>query len=228
VAIIVMGLVGTALAVSHRRTNEEVAPTTEDHWHEAFGVYVCGEFLPNQSPVVEDSPITLNSDGLINIEPKDEKSAGANATFGIFLQTMGITVTPESFTLSDGTTHTNGEDCDGKEARVALYVWPPQAGENTDPRIVTSSIETTRFTDDGQSYVLAFNPRDDDVPLPPSQANLEDPSDKRAPVATTTTVAGGDAGADASGEEPAADGDEPAEGAEPGATEPPQTTVPEE
>ncbi len=225
VAIIVLGLAGTALAVNHRRVNEEVAPTVEDHWHEAFGIYVCGEFLPNQSPVVEDSPITLYSDGLINIQPEDENSAGANAMFGIFLQTMGITLTPTSMTLSDGTTHTNGEDCDGEEARLALYVWPPQAGDNTEPRIITSSIETTRFSDDGQSYVLAFNPRDQDVPLPPSQANLDDPSSEPAEVVTPTTVAGDES--EGSGDAEA--GDAPAEGEESGDSgDAPVTTVPEE
>ncbi len=189
VVILLLGLVGTALAVNHRRSTEAVAPTVDDRWFEAYGTYVCGEFLPNQSPVVDGAPITLYSDGLINVAPEDDSSSGDNATFELFLESMGIAVGAEAFTLSDGTTYTNGDDCNGEEGRVALYVWPPQSGENTDPRIITSAIPTTRFTDDGQSYVLVFNPRDSEVPLPPSAANLDDPSTDPAAVVPSSAPA---------------------------------------
>ncbi|MEZ5239879.1 MAG: hypothetical protein R2716_13330 [Microthrixaceae bacterium] len=31
------------LAVSHRRTNEEVRPVVGDNWVAAYGTYICGE-----------------------------------------------------------------------------------------------------------------------------------------------------------------------------------------
>ncbi|MCZ7631695.1 MAG: hypothetical protein M5U19_22695 [Microthrixaceae bacterium] len=85
--------------------------------------------------------------------------------FGLFLESVGITLGDGTMTLPDGTTYTDGDECpaEGDEpaepGRVALYQWPPQAGENTEPRVITSNIATTRFTEDGQTYVLAFAPR---------------------------------------------------------------------
>ena len=63
----------------------------------------------------------------------------------VFADQTGLEVTDDSFTLPDGTTYTNGDDCtdeDGKkqEGRVAMYVWPPQATDATDPEIVTKDI----------------------------------------------------------------------------------------
>jgi hypothetical protein len=189
--ILVVGLAGTAFAVAHRRTNEEVRPTTEDHWVAAYGTYVCGqEFnLGNLDNVVEDGPVDLHSDGLIHIHPTDEETSGSGAVFGLFLESVGVTLGDGTMTLPDGTTYTDGDECpaDGENpaepGRVALYQWPPQAGDNTDPRVITSNIAATRFTEDGQTYVLAFAPRGADIGFPPSHARLDDRDDNEPPVA---------------------------------------------
>lgn len=199
VAIIVVGLAGTALAVSHRRTNEEVRPTTEDHWVAAYGTYICGEEfnLGNLDNVAKDAPVDLHADGLIHIHPTTEKNSGSGAVFGLFLDSVGITLANGTMTLPDGRTFTDGDECPAngdkpaEPGRVALYQWPPQAGKNTDPRVITSNIATTRFTEDGQTYVLAFAPRGAEVGFPPSQARLEerDDTEPRVSKAPETTEA---------------------------------------
>lgn len=189
--IIVLGLVLTVVAVQHRRHVEKVEPAIGTVWHEAFGLYVCGEFRGTISPVDPDAPIVLYSDGLIRVAPDSEEDAGSNATFALFFEAMGIQVTDTSLTLPDGTTYTNGDDCGGQPGRVALYDWPPQALDNTDPRIISSSIPATRFSADGKAYVLAFAPGDAEVSLPPSVSALDDPSDEKLPEAgdeTSTTA----------------------------------------
>ena len=196
--IIVLGLVLTAVAVVQRRDVQEVRPTTEDSWVAAYGTYICNEFIGNLPTVQADAAVDLHADGLLHIHPTDEETAGENAVFGLYLASAGMVVNPGGgLTLPDGTTYTNGDDCDGEPGRVALYQWPPQSGENTDPRIITNDIAGTRFTEDGQSYVLAFAPQGAEIPLPPSTSNLDDPDFNEPEVSeapeTTTTVVAGDA-----------------------------------
>jgi hypothetical protein len=68
--------------------------------------------------------------------------------------------------------------------------------------VITSDIGATRFTDDGQAFVLAFVPKGAEVALPPSVEALANPIDLETPPeegsteftttsapAATTTVA---------------------------------------
>jgi hypothetical protein len=187
--IVVVGLALTFLAVQHRRDVEKEEPAVGTVWHEAFGLFICDEFHGTLQPADPDAPIVLYPDGLIRVAPEKEKEAGANATFSSFFEAMGIQVTDTSLTLADGTVFTNGDDCGGQPGRVALYDWPPQAVDATEPRIISSGIAETRFNADGRSYVLAFAPRDAEVKLPPSTDSLDDPSDEKPKKAETSTTA---------------------------------------
>jgi hypothetical protein len=198
--ILVVGLALTFLAVQHRRDVEKEEPAIGTVWHEAFGLYVCGEFRGTLQPTDPDAPIVLYPDGLIRVAPDAADNAGANATFALFFEAMGLQVTDTSITLPDGTTFNNGDDCGGQPGRVALYDWPPQAVSETEPRIISSAIAGTRFNADGRSYVLAFAPRDAEVSLPPSVDALGNPSDEKPKKAETTTSAAGETTTTVAGE----------------------------
>jgi hypothetical protein len=200
VGIIVIGSLFVFLARDQRAATASEAPTVDDEWFDPFGIDICGEFQGNPTQQGEDTTgIGTNGNGLIRIAPTSEESAGANATFDKFLSAVGITVGEGTFTLPDGTTKTTGEKCAEQDARVALYVWPPQANENTEPRIITQAqqINTARFTEDGQVFVLALAPRDSEPRLPPSIAALENPdepgeSGDGEPSSTTAPEEGGE------------------------------------
>jgi hypothetical protein len=190
--IVVVGLVLTFFAVGHRRHVEQVAPTVDDKWAMAYATNICGDIQEQFPTVVKNSPVDQHADGLIHVHPTNKSNAGANAQFGLFLKSANIQVADGSITLPNGKTFKDGDDCKGKPGRVALYVWPPQASDKTDPRIITKGIASTRFTDDGQAYVLAFVPRDANVKLPP-MSKLDSPDNAEPKVAkseTATTVAG--------------------------------------
>jgi len=210
--IILIGLVLVVFARGERAAQASEAPVAnQDHWHAAFGINVCGEFEANAADFGPDTTgIHTHQDGLIHIHPWLAASSGKNATFGVFADQIGLEVGSDSFTLPDGTTYTNGDDCtdaDGKKeaGRMAMYVWPPQATDATDPEVVTEDIRDVRFTDDGQAFVLAFLPEGEEPPLPPSLPELAAPSDLEqpsqegstdftttsAPGATETTIAEG-------------------------------------
>ncbi len=184
IGIVIIGSVLVFFARGERSAAADEAPVAnQDHWHAAFALDICGEIQPNPGDVGPDTKgIHTHQDGLIHIHPFVGAAAGKNATFQVFADQTGLEVSDDSFTLPDGTTYTNGDDCtdeDGKkeEGRVAMYVWPPQATDATDPEIVTKDIAGTRFTEDGQTFVLAFVPEGAEVPLPPSVEALANPSD---------------------------------------------------
>ena len=217
VAIFVVGSVLVFFARTDRQASAGDAPVANrDHWHAAFGIDICGEFQENVGDVGPDTlGIHTHQDGLIHIHPFGAGGAGENATFGKFAEQVGIQLGDGEFTLADGTTYTNGDDCetdDGTEpGQVALYQWPPQATEATEPEVITENIADVRFEDDGEAYVLAFVPDGAEVTLPPSLPELASPNDLVDPsqegstdfvdpALTTSTIA---EGADPDGSEPA-------------------------
>lgn len=184
IGIIVVGTILTGFARNHSREASAAAPVVNrDHWHAAFGVNLCGQFQP---PLGDDGPDTqgihTHNDGLIHIHPFVGAAAGDNATFSVYARQVGLTLDDGSFTMPDGTTYANGDDCEGEdgeavEGRVALYVWPPQSTEATDPEIVTTDLGSVRFQRDGQIFVLAFAPEDAEIGFPPSMEELASPND---------------------------------------------------
>ena len=162
---------------------------TSDHGRSIRGTLQASPSVPRRQELLEPIKTPQRVQGDIGMEPESVPDA---CPVGLPQERNG------TLTLPDGTAYSEGDDCDGEPGRLALYQWPPQAGENTDPRIITSDIAGTRFTEDGQIYVLAFAPRGAEVPLPPSTSNLDDPDDTEPEVvepvesASTTTPEGGD------------------------------------
>jgi hypothetical protein len=184
IAILVVGSVLVFLARGERAASASQAPVAnQDHWHAAFGIDLCGEILPNPGDSGPDTRgIHTHQDGLIHIHPFVGAASGENARFALFAEQTGIELGDGEFTLPDGRTFANGDPCEGEdgeteEGRVALYVWPPQATDATEPRAVTEDLGAVRFTDDGQAFVLAFVPEGTEVQLPPSVEALANPSD---------------------------------------------------
>ena len=179
VAIIVVGTVLVVLARDTRQATASEAPTTRDHWHEAFGINICGEFL---DPVTDDGAdrlgIHTHQDGLIHVHPFGAGGSGENATMQVFLDQIGAEVSDGTLTLNDGTSKKSGDKCEDEAAELALFVWPPQANDKTEPEKLTGAeIGEARFIEDGGAYVLSFNPDDFTPPLPPSMTELANPSD---------------------------------------------------
>ncbi len=200
IGIIVLGLVMVFFARSEKVVKVgEVPVVDQDKWYSAYGLDICGVFQANPVPVGPDNTgITANSDGLIQIAPFVDSAAGANAKFGIYADQIGLALSEGKFTLADGTTKKNGDSCtgeDGKETKgeVVMYVWPPQATDATKPVTITKDFDSERFSEDGQAFVVAFAAKGSEPKLPPSLAALENPSSTPATPAsvTPTTVAGG-------------------------------------
>jgi hypothetical protein len=163
---------------------------------DAFGIYLCDDYLPNQLNVSSSSGgIDTHGDGLIYVHPpKTNGVSGAAATLQVFFDQIGLSVTDTSFTLNDGTAHREGDECaDKKNTELKLFVWPPQSSDQTEPdAVLASGFGDQRLDDGGRTYVLALVPKGTKtLKLPASTDKIKSPGKYTAelPVASTTTVA---------------------------------------
>jgi hypothetical protein len=195
VALAVVLTLGLALVVYGRATNREdlgspqlnTASEPGDHWHSAYGVYICDGYIPSMSVGVEPDPggIHTHQDGVIHIHPFQTATTGRNARLSDFFGQTGLDVTsseiqlPEDPALGDnsGETFENGDECpDGEEGVVKVLVWEDAAGTD-DAKVFIADIDRVRFTNNGMAFAFAFVPADLDVstiPRPPTAAQLEE------------------------------------------------------
>jgi len=177
VAICVLGLGLVAFARSDGASGGD--PALGDHWHAAFGIYVCDRWVQDLSDQGTDAlGIHTHEDGLIHIHPFLAGAAGKSATFGKFFDQVGMQVTDTSIILPPGEPYNEREyrqgstSCDGEDAEVMLATWPDARQTDHDPTIRTSGFNGVHFDTDFAAYTLAFVPRGTDIPPPPSAASI--------------------------------------------------------
>jgi hypothetical protein len=178
-------------------------PTTEEHWHSAYGFYFCDQFSPPLADNGRDPlGIHTHGDGIIHVHPFSQAASGNRATFDKFEDTMGITVDRDRLEVGDKK-FSNGDKCGDKAGEVRVLVdGKPYDG---DPGKIKFG--------DRQSLVFAFAPKDAEVPpQPPSFGGLNNLSDVPgggAPQsgvpneATTSSVPGPEDGSTSTSEPPA-------------------------
>jgi hypothetical protein len=190
VAIIIVGALVIFVARGTNDTASAATPTTNDHWHAAFGIYVCDTFLP----AVADGPtdtkgIHTHQDGIIHIHPFSGGSAGNNAKMKVFTDQVGMGLSSTGFTMPDGTEYKNGYDCNGTPAVVTLSQWNNAdeliADPNTPPDVVyTKDFGSVHFANDRMAFTLAVAPDGTKIPGPQSLDTLNNLTD----VTTTTSL----------------------------------------
>ena len=200
-AIVLLGSALVWYAADERKSDTDVPPVIGDHWHAAYGFYVCGEWQPDIPEFEATTGIHTHGDGVIHIHPFSQSGAGENATLGTFLEDTDVKLSDDELTigkneLPDGAkTWKEGEDkCDGKNAELVVAQWEDVSG-NAKPALLTSGLRDIRFRGDGEGYTIAFMPEGDtDIPKPPTAANLAELGAVDAgaqPGSSTTTAPGG-------------------------------------
>lgn len=142
-----------------------------DHWHSAYGIYVCDEFLdPLADQVPDATGLHTHEDGLVHIHPFTPAVTSRRATWSTFGQTVGLELGAGSVTIL-GTELAEGLDCGGQPATIALYEW--SADDLTQPPTIhTDDLGSVRFAEDHQVFTLAIVPEGSNVPMPPSVGDL--------------------------------------------------------
>lgn len=138
-----------------------------DHWHAAYGVYICDKFLPAIQSDNDPKGIHTHNDGVIHIHPFTRAVSGRKATFGVFAETVGLSISEDHIEINDKR-YSNGDKCGKEEGELQVFL---NGDERTgDPRKIRLR--------DRDLLVIAFAPADAEIPKdPPSKSQLDNLND---------------------------------------------------
>ena len=207
-AIVGIVLVGSLMVVWARTTTESASatpPTLQDHWHAAYGIYVCDEFLPGLTDAAPDTTgIHTHDDGIVHVHPFSSGSTGENANWSKFGEIVDLSFDGSSFTMPDGTTYEDGFDCDGQPATVSIHQWPAD-DPDAEAIVHTDDLGSVAYGADRLAFTIAVVPEGTEVPRPPSIPTLDNlsdvgPSGEDLTTSTTTGAEGEGAPSPSEGE----------------------------
>lgn len=186
-AIVVIGLSLVVFARNDFTSAAATSPTMEDHWHNAYGIYVCDAFQAPISDTAQDTTgIHTHADGVIHVHPFAAGSAGKNATLSKWGQIVGMEFGGSSITLQDGTKLEDGYDCGGNtDTTLSVYKWPAD-DPNAEPVVYTKDFGSIKLDRDRDAITIAMLPTGTVPPRPESVPTLDALTDVEP--ATTSTV----------------------------------------
>lgn len=174
-AIVIAGAAMVVLAWNdHRDKASSVPPVAnQDHWHAAYGIYVCGEWQPAIPEYENPNGIHTHGDGVIHIHPFSASAAGENARLSEFLDTAGVKLDNNTLEIGDEKWEEGETECDGEAAELVVAKWQDVQTTDKKPALIPSDFGDTRFREDGEGYTIAFVPEGEtDIPKPESSAQL--------------------------------------------------------
>lgn len=178
----VLVFLGIALiVVSIPEDAEARSPRIGDHWHAAYGVYLCGTFEdPLQDAGPDAEGIHTHADGLIHIHPFSSRVTGEGANLAAFGRQVGMEITDDSLKLPGREVLENGDDCGGRPGVVQVGVF--DNSQDAEPRLLEGD-----FADfapqDGEMVTIAFLPEGEALPPPPSANTVPTDIDQPTPTA---------------------------------------------
>ena len=115
VVVAVVIALGLSLVAYARQSQPSVdasgAPQVSDHWHHAYGFYLCDTWFKLEGDAEQQgtddftqyqrSGIHSHDDGLMHWHPFTSLAVGSNARLGVFLDTYGIDLTNDELTFPE-------------------------------------------------------------------------------------------------------------------------------
>lgn len=158
IAVALTLILGLALIVYSRQTlpaADSSPPTINDHWHAAYGFYMCDSWYQLEGDLEERNSqgqfintnflrtgIHSHNDGVIHWHPYTSAAVGRNATLGVFLETYDVELTNDSLTFPSAS------------ALTANSTYPPA---NFDPLEEYIEGENQCDGEDAELSVVAWN-----------------------------------------------------------------------
>lgn len=176
VVVTVIIVLGLALVVYARQSRPSVdasgAPQQSDHWHHAYGFYLCDTWFKlegdAEQPGTDDftqyqrTGIHSHEDGLIHWHPFSSAAVGSNATLGVFLDTYGVELTNSKLTFPESQQAALESQLAEQEPREDILVWEDGdtctvdgSDKNAELKVVVWNNFTD--TDDGTTYIADFD-----------------------------------------------------------------------
>ena len=188
-------------------------PQQGDHWHAAYGMYVCDGWLPKLSGAKEETVtdgqgqtqlvsaefastgIHSHDDGVIHWHPNSTKAIGKRAVLGVFLDVYGVELDTEQLKLpadQGGDEYKVGDfQCNGKDVEIKVVAWDSYTDTGKGQTFITD-LANTRLKNDGMVFAIAVVPKGTDVSMPPWAPELPElgAADMAAGSTPTTTTGG--------------------------------------
>jgi hypothetical protein len=207
-AVVLVGSMAVFWGRTVRVSAQEVEPRLQDHWHAAYGLYLCDSFASSPSDAGPDrTGIHSHEDGVIHIHPFTSAATGERATLERFFETVGLDVSDKQVVGPDGKTYESGKTTcgdGGETGKLVLAVWDSADDAAAAPRLVEKDIVKTRFVNDRMAFTLAFVPESKiaDIPRPESVPNLDNLSDVPGADAPAPPISLGGTDGDAGSDDP--------------------------
>ena len=176
VVVTVVIALGLALVVYARQSQPSVdasgAPQQSDHWHHAYGFYLCDTWFKLEGDAEQQGSenftqyqrtgIHSHDDGLIHWHPFSSASVGSNARLGVFFDTYGVDLTNSKLTFPESQREALETQLIAQPEREDILVW-----EDGDECTIDGSQESAELkvvvwnnftdTDDGTTYIADFD-----------------------------------------------------------------------
>jgi hypothetical protein len=188
-------ILGVALIAYARQTlpaADSSRPTINDHWHAAYGFYLCDTWYQLQGNLEETDAngqflnqnflrtgIHSHGDGVMHWHPYTSRAVGKNATLGVFLDTYDVQLTNESLTFPAsqpgmGTTdkYVEGETkCGGEDAELAVKAWGSYSDTDGGKRYI-ANMDRIHLDNDGMVFGIYVTAKDAPQVMPPWAKDL--------------------------------------------------------
>jgi hypothetical protein len=181
IALIVV--LGVALVVYARndRLDDDLGgvPQLGDHIHQAFGVNVCGEWKTDLPEFESEIGIHTHGDGVLHIHPHSQLGVGVNATLGRFFENardeggIDVEISDSKLDYLDEDIEEGKTECEGVEdPQLLMAYWSKASDASALPEITTGDFNDKRLTQNAAAITIFYGTPDDEIPLPPTAANL--------------------------------------------------------
>lgn len=201
VAIIVVGIAIVVVSRADRvdaAQSKEAPVANKDHWHAAYGIYVCDKFIPPLTDIpgkADTNGIHTHGDGVMHVHPYTSSASGKNANLAQWADMTGMKLGNDSFEVN-GVKYANGFDCNGTPANVYVIRWSDAFDPMSTADVFTSGFPDIRFRNDRSAIVFAVVPENqvNNVPRPESTPQLNNLEDVQEPGSTSGTAGGATTG----------------------------------
>jgi hypothetical protein len=192
--VVVLGVGLVVYARQSRPAADASAPQLSDHWHHAYGFYLCDTWFQLSGDAEERDDagfvntefartgIHSHDDGLIHWHPFSAAAVGRRATLGVFLDVYGVELENDKLTFPEDQraalpyqqetgVFEDGEtvcviDGEEQDAELKVVVWD-NFTDTDDGTTFIADFDNIRLDKDQMVVAIAFVPDDTDVAMPP-------------------------------------------------------------
>lgn len=172
-AVIVLGLALVVYARQSQPAADASAPQVTDHWHHAYGFYLCDTWVQLDGDAEQQgtdnftqyqrSGVHSHDDGLMHWHPFTSAAVGSNAKLGVFLDTYGVELTNDTLTFAESQRASlEGQLVGQTPPREDVLVWEDGDsctvdGTEQDAELKVVVWSNFTDTDDGTTYIADYD-----------------------------------------------------------------------